>query len=188
MIKQYLIFGFLISFLWAHPSQADYVCATKSLNNGDEAAAECPAVCENYNAHYIWPKGSWLPRKDGMGCMNHASTKHNYSDSVCECTLQSCSCDKDGNQSSNCDEGKNPKGANQCTSSCDCVAGRICINGWCKKQPPDKACCDQCFYASNQCNRKCGPKDWGCLMVCEIAWGVCEKGCKEGCTSSAKKN
>lgn len=172
MIKQYLIFGFLICFLWTNPGQAVYVCATKTLSNKDMAASDCTDVCRNYNADYMW-FGDWFPHKEEKVCKDT---------SVCECSLQSCSCDQDGKQSSNCDEARNKLGPNKCTSDCDCVKGRICIDGWCKAKPAktqDSECCYQCHLKA-AC-WKCSVSDTACLIRCELVWATCKKDCPEGC-------
>jgi len=184
------LFGLFILFTGSSHINADEVCATESLESDWKAGQICPQVCKDYKDGYIWNK-IWFPSMRGKGCMNEPSTKHNGADSVCQCDLQPCSCDEDGKQRSKCDENLNRLGANQCSSNCDCVEGRICKEGWCKDAPPiTTPCCQACFLKSNSCNHPCGLTDVVCLGRCYAIWLICANNCPQGCfgTSETKHN
>lgn len=139
MKKRYHYFSFsilvsLIFFLCAHSAKAVDECATESLGSDQQAAENCPQACAQAikEGEFLGGK-NWLPTKRGMGCMNHPSTKHNYTDSVCGCSNKNC-CYTCNVAAIGCDNGCNgiPPGVTQA----------VCLTG--------------CVVAWNFCNQECG--------------------------------
>lgn len=189
-INPFIISLLGLLFLFSNPSniKADEVCATESLESDWKAGQICPQVCQNYQEGYKWNK-IWFPSMRGKGCMNQPSSRKNGADSVCQCDLQPCTCKQDGEQLSKCDENLNKLGANQCSSNCDCIKGRICIEGWCKEPPPcTSPCCARCDsdYQARELACNMNPQNRLCYWNAARLWTNCRADC--GSSSPLEEN
>lgn len=83
-----------------------------------------------------------------------------------------CKCTWFGNQN-NCDESLTEKGANRCSSDCDCSAGRKCNStGWCEGIADAERCQCDYGYQRRECNEAVN-KDGAnrCSSDCDCAEG-----------------